>query len=159
MPHTLRIVVLGLSALVLAACAQHGGQTQDGSGQDTYKVAKSTLGLPSGEHVVYFNTGSAELTTEELQKLMLTATKAKGASAKVVVSGHTDGTGTSEKNEALSAARAKAVADLLISAGVKAEQIQAKHCGDSRPAVESKTGRPAAKNRRVEFLILKRANE
>lgn len=153
MSHTLRIIVLGLSALALAACAQLGGQ--DGSGQDTYKVAKSTMGVPSDAHVVYFKTGSAELTTAELQKLMLTATKAKGASAKVLVSGHTDGTGTSEKNEALSAARAKAVADLLISAGVKAEQIKAMHFGDSRPAVQSKAGKPAAKNRRVEVQILR----
>lgn len=152
MSHALRIIVLGLSALALAACAQLGGQ--DGSDQDTYKVAKSTMGLASDAHVVYFKTGSADLTTAELQKLMLAATKVKSDSATVLITGHTDGTGTSEKNDALSAARAQAVTDLLISAGVKAEQIRAMHFGDSRPAVESKAGKPAAKNRRVEVQII-----
>ena len=123
--------------------------------QTALAEAKSAMGLPSGAHVVYFKTGSADLATAELQKLMVAATLAKSASAKVVVSGHTDGTGTSEKNEALSAARAKAVADLLISAGVKAEQIQAKHYGTSRPAVETTAGKAEPKNRRVEIQVIR----
>ena len=117
--------------------------------------AKAAMGLPDDAHVVYFETGSAKLSTAELQKLMLAASEAKSAWVKVLVSGHTDGVGTSEKNEALSAARAKAVTDMLITAGVKAGQIQAKHFGAERPAVQAKAGKPVAKNRRVEVRILR----
>ena len=116
---------------------------------------KTAVGLPSGALVVYFKTGSAELATAELQKLMLAAAEAKGAAAKVLVSGHTDDTGTSEKNEGLSEARAQAVTALLISAGIKAERIRAKHYGAARPAVVSEVGKAEPKNRRVEVQIIR----
>lgn len=130
----------------IAACRQRF--------QTALAETKVALGLPSGAHVVYFKSGSAELSTAELQKLVLAAAEAKGAWAKVLISGHADSVGTSEKNEALSEARAKAVTDLLISVGVKAEQIRATHHGAARPAVDTKAGTAQPKNRRVEVHVI-----
>ncbi len=116
---------------------------------------KTAMGQPSGAHVVYFKTGSADFGKAQLEKLMKAAALAKGSSLKVRVSGHTDGVGNPAKNDALSEARAKAVTDLLISAGVKAERIEAKHYGAAQPAVETKPGAAEAKNRRVEVQLIR----
>lgn len=116
---------------------------------------KTALGRPSGAHIVYFKTGSAALGEAQLETLMKAAALAKGTSLKVLVSGHADSTGSSEKNEALSEARARVVTDLLISAGVKAERIEAEHYGATRPAVEATPGVAEAKNRRVEIQLIR----
>ncbi len=127
--------------------------------RERFKIAvgqvKTAMGQPSGAQIVYFKTGSADLAKAQLEKLMKAAALAKGTSYKVLVSGHTDSAGSDEKNEMLSAARAKMVADLLISSGVKAEQIEAAHYGAARPAVETKAGMAEAKNRRVEVRIIR----
>jgi len=127
--------------------------------RERFRVAlaqvRTAMGYASGAQVVYFKTGSADVAKAQLEKLMKAAALAKGTSYKILVSGHTDSVGSSEKNEALSAARAKVVSDLLVSAGVKAEQIQAKHFGATQPAVETKPGMAEARNRRVELLIIR----
>jgi OmpA-OmpF porin, OOP family len=117
-----------------------------------FKTAKQSPSV--GSHIVYFKTGSADFGKAQLEKLMKAAALAKGNSAKVLVSGHADSAGSSAKNDALSEARAKAVADLLISAGVKAERIEAEHYGAARPAVETTPGVAEPKNRRVEIRLI-----
>lgn len=114
---------------------------------------KTAMGRPSGAHVVYFKTGSAQLDKAQLEKLMKAAALAKGTTLKVLVNGHTDSAGSEAKNAALSEARAKVVADLLISAGLKAEQVEARSYGAARPAVETAAGAAEAKNRRVEIQL------
>ncbi len=113
-----------------------------------------TVKAPSA-HIVYFKTGSADFGQAQVEKLMKAAALAKGTSLKVLVSGHTDSAGNQAKNIALSEARTKMVTDLLISAGVKAEQIEAKHYGEARPAVETSPGAAEARNRRVEIKLIR----
>jgi len=71
----------------------------------------------------------------------------------VTISGHTDSVGTQQYNQKLSEDRAKAVADYLISQGIKPERITAKGFGSSMPIASNFTPHGRAKNRRVEFLI------
>jgi outer membrane protein OmpA-like peptidoglycan-associated protein len=73
------------------------------------------------------------------------------------VAGHTDDTGTSQLNRELSLARARAVMDWLVVHGVEARRLTARGYGDTRPIADNATEEGRTRNRRVEFLILRRA--
>lgn len=73
----------------------------------------------------------------------------------IQVEGHTDNQGDIAKNIKLSADRAKAIRDYLVGKGVKIERVRAKGFGASKPLVPNTTPDNQAKNRRVEFTILK----
>ena len=61
---------------------------------------------------------------------------------------HSDGSGSELLNAQLSAARAEAIAELLVQHGVDAERVHARGIGETRPlAVEQRTGGRAATKR------------
>ncbi|MFN0027908.1 MAG: OmpA family protein [Acidimicrobiales bacterium] len=70
------------------------------------------------------------------------------------VAGHTDADGTPADNAALSARRANAVVDHLVSRGVAADRLEIRAAGHLEPIADnsSDTGRSA--NRRVEIELL-----
>jgi len=107
--------------------------------------------LSLNDFVVYFSTDSAKLAEQQFETVKAAITAAKGTPFKVLVSGHTDATGPDARNVTLSEERAEAVKMLLLSAGLKAEQIEATHYGATFPAVETGLGKPEPKNRRVEI--------
>ncbi len=117
---------------------------------------QTALGLRKGDdYVVYFSSGSANPAKRQLDKVMDAATIAKGGSLKVLVSGHTDTTGTGERNKLLAAERAEAVKKLLLSAGLKDDQIVTSAYGAARPAVATGPGTPEPRNRRVEIKLVR----
>lgn len=67
------------------------------------------------------------------------------ASAKIVVEGHADPTGSAEANMTLSQARAESVRDYLVTAGIDQSRIEVVSFGDTK----IKYGRKDARNRRV----------
>jgi OmpA-OmpF porin, OOP family len=69
------------------------------------------------------------------------------------VTGHTDNTGSSEVNDALSAKRALAVKNYLINQGIEEEQITTMGKGSSEPIADNATAAGRTKNRRVEMSI------
>lgn len=71
----------------------------------------------------------------------------------IIISGHTDNTGTEAHNLQLSQNRAKAVADYLRSSGVDLQRIQYKGYGSTIPVMDNETVTGRLKNRRVEMLI------
>ena len=72
---------------------------------------------------------------------------------RLTIEGHTDTPGDAQKNLVLSQKRANAVAAYLVKKGVKAERLEAKGFGGSRPLVTSKERKYHPKNRRVEFIL------
>jgi outer membrane protein OmpA-like peptidoglycan-associated protein len=74
----------------------------------------------------------------------------------VEVQGHTDNTSTREHNQSLSDQRASAVRDWLVKAGVAANRLVAKGYGQDKPLAPNVTEANKAKNRRVQFIILKK---
>jgi outer membrane protein OmpA-like peptidoglycan-associated protein len=73
---------------------------------------------------------------------------------KVIIEGHTDDTGSREKNIALSQQRADAVKDYLIKAGIPEQILEAKGYGPDKPIASNKTAKGREQNRRVEFVII-----
>lgn len=71
---------------------------------------------------------------------------------KFSVEGHTDNTGNTVSNQALSEARAKAVCDKLQQLGIDSARLSAKGHGMSKPIDSNETPEGRAKNRRVEFV-------
>ena len=74
----------------------------------------------------------------------------------VEIQGHTDNTGGRERNQTLSNARANSVRDWLVKAGVSSSRLTAKGYGQDRPFAPNVTEPNRAKNRRVQFIILKK---
>jgi OOP family OmpA-OmpF porin len=73
---------------------------------------------------------------------------------KFVVSGHTDTTGSPEKNKELSAERAAVMVKQLVAKGVPASDIESVGMGSERPLVKpDDTPAKKAKNRRYEVQV------
>ncbi len=79
--------------------------------------------------------------------------------ARVAVDGHTDNAGLEKANITLSQKRAVAVATWLVDHGIDARRLEARGFGPRRPIASNNTPAGKAKNRRVEFQILKRSAE
>ena len=78
----------------------------------------------------------------------------ENSSKMAVIEGHTDNTGDSESNRALSRDRAFAVQEALVKAGIAAHRLAVRGVGESSPVAsnESKSGRRL--NRRVDVVLL-----
>ncbi|MEJ8756040.1 OmpA family protein [Pontibacter sp. H259] len=68
------------------------------------------------------------------------------------VEGHTDSDGDDKANQKLSQQRAEAVKTYLVEQGIKADRLEAKGQGESKPIDKNSTPEAKANNRRVEFV-------
>ena len=66
---------------------------------------------------------------------------------------HTDSSGSDSLNETLSRKRADSVRTVLVSRGVREEQITVVGNGETKPIADNATKEGRAKNRRVEVHI------
>ena len=71
----------------------------------------------------------------------------------IAVSGHTDSTGSAEKNQALSGQRASTVAQYLRTKGIADQRIAADGYGSTRPVASNATPDGRQQNRRVELSL------
>ena len=72
---------------------------------------------------------------------------------KLSIDGHTDNTGTPEKNQTLSENRANAVKNYLVSKGIAESRLDAAGHGQDQPIADNKTAAGRQKNRRVELKL------
>ena len=111
-----------------------------------------------------FKSGTAELEkgcdtkAKRLAQALIDAKKKLNTAGvqnfKFVVSGHTDTTGSAEKNKALSADRAAVMVKQLVAKGVPAGDIESVGMGSERPLVKpDDTPAKKAKNRRYEVVV------
>jgi outer membrane protein OmpA-like peptidoglycan-associated protein len=73
-------------------------------------------------------------------------------SMRLMVDGHTDATGTPERNRELSRQRAEAVVRTLVAKGVAESRLTANGYGSDQPLVKETDEASRAKNRRVELV-------
>ncbi len=106
---------------------------------------------------VFFETGKATILPRSYDLLDQVASVmiANPQIAKIAVEGHTDDVGADEGNLQLSQARAEAVRDYLVQAGISPERLSAKGYGETRPVLPNTSDRNRSFNRRVEFNIVR----
>jgi outer membrane protein OmpA-like peptidoglycan-associated protein len=75
---------------------------------------------------------------------------------KMIIEGHTDERGSDAYNQKLGEKRAEAVRDALVAQGFPADKIEIVSYGRSRPVDTSKTEAAWQKNRRTEFVIVRK---
>jgi outer membrane protein OmpA-like peptidoglycan-associated protein len=105
---------------------------------------------------LYFEYKSSVLMEESYPQLNRVARlMVENENWEVEVGGHTDNIGNVNYNIGLSGDRAKSVVDYLVSRGVPLKRLWWKGYGSVKPISNNSTERGRAKNRRVEFKILK----
>jgi outer membrane protein OmpA-like peptidoglycan-associated protein len=109
------------------------------------------IGLP-----VQFTSGSANLDARSTPLLTeVVDVLARNPSVRVQVQGHTDNSGDPAQNKQLSQQRAESVVRFLVNAGVASSRLEAKGFGDEQPIVPNLTPENRARNRRVQFMLIK----
>lgn len=104
-----------------------------------------------------FQSGSATLTPESQETVDALAKVLKAnPSVEIALEGHTDDTGSVAANKALSTARATAIEDGLVGAGVSGERIIVAGYGPDRPVASNDTEEGRARNRRTEVVVVNR---
>jgi outer membrane protein OmpA-like peptidoglycan-associated protein len=104
---------------------------------------------------INFDTGRSTLKPDHYQ-LLANAKQALDLfpDRKMIISGHTDFTGSSEFNRRLSLERARSVMEYLKSLGVDANRMEAVGAGESNPIAPNVTAEGRRLNRRIEITIL-----
>ena len=106
------------------------------------------------ESTVHFAVNSAEIPSAEIAALVDLAQEIRRVGADIIIIGHADPTGRAAKNDALSQARADAVRNRLLQAGVEAARVMALGEGGRMPVADNATPDGRAANRRVEFELV-----
>lgn len=106
---------------------------------------------------IFFETGKSTLlptSFEELDKVV--DFLKEGTVSLIEISGHTDDVGSDELNQSLSQQRAESVVKYLVGRGINSQIIKGVGYGESKFLDTNKTEVGRSKNRRVEFLVLKK---
>jgi outer membrane protein OmpA-like peptidoglycan-associated protein len=142
-------------------CRSHGTIvfTQPDIPEDPFKegLRNIEVGAALILNNIFFTTGKSTLLPEsnvELDKIVDFLNE--GTVSLIEISGHTDNEGTDAVNEKLSQERAQSVVSYLVSKGIASTRLQAAGYGESKPLDTNQTPEGRSKNRRVEFLVLKK---
>ena len=154
--------LLAVVALLAAACPSAYQRTYD---QETARLQAEQNARDqqaAAEHaeasrfaaVVYFEVGSAVVGADGRRELAWFVDKVRPyPDAFVLVQGFADTTGGEAKNQTLSGARARAVADVLAGQGISSQRLVVEGHGTSSPAGPNATPAERARNRRVEVTV------
>jgi len=105
---------------------------------------------------IFFETDKTELLPASFAELdRLKEILQKDTSLHIVIEGHTDNTGSEAHNKALSLGRANAVVAYLTTKGITASRLEAHGYAAEKPIASNDTDEGKAKNRRVEFRIVR----
>ncbi|CAA7622898.1 OmpA family protein [Magnetospirillum sp. UT-4] len=103
---------------------------------------------------VLFETGQAQLKPGAYARLQTVADLLRrNPDERAVIQGHTDAQGSADTNQALSQARAEAVKQALLAAGISADRITAQGMGEAFPVASNDTAAGRQQNRRVEVQV------
>ncbi|HWN69141.1 MAG TPA: OmpA family protein [Haliangium sp.] len=133
------------------------GQSDDSGGAEKTEPAQGELrDVLITLRRVHFPFDSNELTEDARAALAEAGPKlARYPDVHLYVDGHADQRGTEEYNVALGERRAQVVADYLMRMGVTKDQLHIVSFGEGRPLIEQDTDVAMAKNRRVDFRLMR----
>lgn len=105
--------------------------------------------------IIEFESRSAVLAPSGMQilnEMAVALNKVGGKKVKII--GHTDSSGDSAKNLALSQERAAAVKNYLTGKNIAGDSMSAEGLGAAKPVADNATAEGRKKNRRIEFEVL-----
>ena len=115
---------------------------------------KAQAALGPRTFIVFFDFDSSKLTPEAKRILDSAASYAKkGKATKLMLTGHTDTSGSPQYNEGLSLRRANAVWSGLVDRGIGAKKMKVFAKGESDPLISTGDGVKEPQNRRVTIDI------
>jgi outer membrane protein OmpA-like peptidoglycan-associated protein len=130
------------------------GITTAESVQARYGAVLLTTPAAGRLFVLSFATGQTTLTPESQAEVpALLAEVARRGAVEVEIAGHTDTVGDLETNDRLSLARAEAVRELLVQAGLRSAFVRVVGRGERALLVQTPDEVDAPQNRRVEVRI------
>ena len=125
-----------------------------GTGVDVKRTGEGEIKLTAPENIT-FDTNSYVVKPQFKNTLDSVATVLKTyPDSTIIVSGHTDTTGTDAINNPLSLNRASSVASYLESQGISTSRITSRGYGSKQPVASNATLAGRAQNRRVEIAII-----
>ncbi len=165
-----RYLLILLCAVAIGACAKakkaedQPAQAGESDGNPvvssdplSFDAAGSDSGRIDGLQTIYFAYDQAQLSGESRKSLQSNADWIKGHNDVVVqVEGHCDNRGSTEYNLALGERRAKAVRAYLVSLGIEANRLSVMSYGEEKPLVQGESEEAFTKNRRANFLPIKK---
>jgi OOP family OmpA-OmpF porin len=106
---------------------------------------------------ILFETGKAKIQQRSFKLLdeVASVLRRNPGLGPILIEGHTDNVGARAINVDLSQRRAKAVLDYLVDKGIDRKRLSSKGFGFDRPIAPNTTPLGRAKNRRVEFRLIK----
>ena len=129
-------------------------QLSDAEVRQSFGVALEALPVPPTTFLLYFVTGTDELTDESKEELKQILAELKHRPVPdIMVVGHTDTVGELEANDLLSAQRAERMKGFLVEIGIPGRQIQTAGRGEREPLVPTADNIDEPRNRRVEINV------
>lgn len=156
--YTLQVAKDGYESNVFPVAKTNGGLVNINADLQPIDVIVTPTEIVLKE--IFFEFNKSNITQEgafELDKLV--QVMKNNDQLVIMVKSHTDNRGSDEYNMSLSDRRAKSTVQYVISKGIDKSKISGKGYGESEPKVDCKencTEEDHAKNRRSEFLIVKR---
>ncbi len=142
------LLIIGLVGFI-SACARTPTNNIDGGTPGSQQEFLVTVG-----DRIFFDTASSVVTSVGQETLNKQAAwLSKYSNYNIIVEGHADERGTREYNIALSARRAAAAVNYLISRGVSANRINSKAYGKERPVAVCNDISCWSQNRRAVTVI------
>jgi OOP family OmpA-OmpF porin len=140
-----------------AAETFNGYQDRDGAPDEVPAEVKKFNGRIEG---ILFKTGSAEILPKSYTVLdQAVAMLQQFPEIRMEIQGHTDDVGDDAQNLALSQDRAQSVVNYMVSKGIAADRLVAKGYGETTPEVPNDSEVNRARNRRVEFHVIRENHE
>ncbi|MCB0271642.1 MAG: OmpA family protein [Bdellovibrionales bacterium] len=104
---------------------------------------------------IHFNLGKSTILIDSYAKLNKGAELfQKYPTLKFIIEGHTDSTGSMQRNMELSKERAESVRSYLSNRGIDSSRMSVEAYGPSKPIADNASDEGRARNRRIEFKLL-----
>lgn len=128
---------------------QPAGQSEKNNQLEVVGLS-ATISTEQGKAM--FDSGSAIPTTEAKATLTKLAALYKEGKRNILITGHTDASGSSEQNQQLSEQRAQQIAQIFQQSGIAVERLFYQGAGAAQPVATNSTATGKASNRRVEVI-------
>jgi OOP family OmpA-OmpF porin len=133
---------------------RNGFEDEDGCPDELPQAVKKFTGAIKG---IVFESGKATIRKESFPTLdAAVRVLAEYQALRMEISGHTDSTGTAERNTVLSKERAEAVKLYLTGRGIAPERIETRGAGPNEPVADNSTKEGRTMNRRIEFKLIQK---